>query len=73
MISALMPSHASRPARGRRVKFTPQVIENIKKLMAQGITRDEVAKRVGVTVGSLQVRCSRLDISLRTTERFRDP
>jgi len=51
---------------GRRIKFTPQVIEKIKELVAQGIKRDEVAKRVGVTVGSLQVTCSRLGISLRT-------
>ena len=50
---------------GRRIKFTPQVIEKIKELVAQGIKRDEVAKRVGVTVGSLQVTCSRLGISLR--------
>jgi hypothetical protein len=56
---------ASRPARGRRVKFTPQVIENIKEFVAQGISRDEIANRLGVTAGSLQVTCSRLGISLR--------
>jgi hypothetical protein len=58
-------AHASPPARGRRVKFTPEVIENIKKLVAQGINRHEIANRLGVTVGSLQVTCSRLGISLR--------
>ena len=57
--------HASPPARGRRVKFTPQVIEKIQEFLAQGISRDEIANRVGVTVGSLQVTCSRLGISLR--------
>jgi hypothetical protein len=56
---------ASHPARGRRVKFTPQAIEKIRKFVAQGISRDEIANRVGVTVGSLQVTCSRLGISLR--------
>src|SRR5215831_18882890 len=57
---------ASPPARGRRaVKFTPQAIEKIKKFVAEGISRDEIANRVGVTVGSLQVTCSRLGISLR--------
>jgi hypothetical protein len=56
----------SPPARGRRpVKFTPQVIEKIKEFVAEGIRRDEIANRVGVTVGSLQVTCSRLGISLR--------
>jgi hypothetical protein len=57
--------HASPRSRGRRVKFTPKVIENIKELVAQGVNRDEIANRLGVTVGSLQVTCSRLGISLR--------
>jgi len=48
----------------RPVKFTPQVIENIKQLVAQGIKRDEIAKRLGVTVRSLQVTCSRLGITV---------
>jgi hypothetical protein len=56
---------ASPPAKGRRVKFTPQVIENIKEMVAEGISRDDIANRLGVTVGSLQVTCSRLGISLR--------
>jgi hypothetical protein len=56
---------ASPPTRGRRVKFTPQAIEKIREFVAQGISRDEIANRVGVTVGSLQVTCSRLGISLR--------
>ena len=58
-------AYVSSPPRGRRVKFTPEVIESIKKLVAQGITRHEIANRLGVTVGSLQVTCSRLGISLR--------
>jgi len=59
---------ASHPARGRRaVKFTPQAIEKIKEFVTQGISRDEIANRLGVTVGSLQVTCSRLGISLRRT------
>ena len=57
---------ASHPARGRRaVKFTPQAIEKIKQFVAEGISRDEIANRLDVTVGSLQVTCSRLGISLR--------
>jgi hypothetical protein len=51
--------------KGRRVKFTPQVIDEVKKFLAEGISRDEIANRLGVTVGSLQVTCSRLGISLR--------
>ena len=57
--------NASPFAKGRRFKFTPQAIENIKEFVGQGISRDEIANRLGVTVGSLQVTCSRLGISLR--------
>ena len=63
--AAVTITNNSPPGRGRRVKFTPQVIEQIKDSVAAGISRDEIAKRVGVTVGSLQVTCSRLGISLR--------
>jgi hypothetical protein len=63
--AAVTMTNASPPARGRRIKFTPQVIEQIKGFVAVGIGRDEIANRVGVTVGSLQVTCSRLGISLR--------
>jgi hypothetical protein len=58
-------TNASLSARGRRIKFTPQVIEKIKEFVAEGISRHEIANRLGVTVGSLQVTCSRLGISLR--------
>ena len=61
----MMMTNASSTVRGRRVKFTPQVIENIKGFLAEGISRDEIANRLGVTVASLQVTCSRLGISLR--------
>ena len=47
------------------MKFTPQAIEKIRDLMAQGASRDEIANLLEVTVGSLQVTCSRLGISLR--------
>jgi hypothetical protein len=40
-------------------------MEKIKEFVAEGISRDEIANRLGVTVGSLQVTCSRLGISLR--------
>jgi hypothetical protein len=46
-------------------KFTPENITRIKNWVAQGVGREEVANRLGVTVGSLQVTCSRLGIILR--------
>src|SRR5262245_23964070 len=60
-------TNASSAVRGRRVKFTPQAMEKIKEFVAEGISRDEIANRLGVTVGSLQVTCSKLGISLRRT------
>src|SRR6516162_4822991 len=45
-------TNASSSARGRRVKFTPQAIEKIKELVAEGLSRDEIANRLGLTVGS---------------------
>ena len=58
-------TNASSAVRGRPVKFTSQAMEKIKEWVAEGISRDEIANRLGVTVGSLQVTCSRLGISLR--------
>ena len=48
-----------------KVKFTPERIEQIKNLVERGKRREEIAELIGVTVGSLQVTCSRLGISLR--------
>jgi hypothetical protein len=49
----------------RRRKFTADNIARIKDWVAHGVRRDEIANRLEVTVGSLQVTCSRLGISLR--------
>src|SRR6476620_1504086 len=77
---AMTMTNASPSARGRRAKFTPQAFEKIKVLVAQGVSREEIASLLGVTVGSLQVTCSRLGISLRRkilhsgpTPHLRDP
>src|SRR5262249_13241349 len=53
------------PSRGRQIKFTPERIKQIKKRVERGMSRDEIAELIGVTLGSLQVTCSRLGISLR--------
>jgi len=51
--------------RGRQIKFTPERIQQIKNLVDRGKSREEIAELIGVTIGSLQVTCSRLGISLR--------
>jgi hypothetical protein len=60
-------AHAnSRLVQGRQPsKFTHENIARIKDWLAQGVGREEIASRLSVTVGSLQVTCSRLGISLR--------
>ena len=55
-------TNAISSVRGRRAKFTPQAIEKIKEFVGEGISRDEIANRLGLIVGSLQVTCSRLGI-----------
>ena len=56
------------PSGRRTTKFTPENIQKIKDWVAEGISREEIAKLIDVTVGSLQVTCSRLGISLRTRQ-----
>lgn len=51
--------------RGRSIKFTPERIEQIKNLVERGTSREQIAEIIGCTVGSLQVTCSRLGVSLR--------
>ena len=50
---------------GRPIKFTPERLEQIKNLVERGMSREQIAETIGVTLGSLQVTCSRLGISLR--------
>jgi hypothetical protein len=59
----------TKPRAGGASKFTPQAIEKIKGMVAQGLSREEIAQRLDVTVGSLQVTCSKLGISLRRPRR----
>jgi len=49
----------------REKKFTEEVLVRIRELVRGGARPAEVAERVGTTLGSLSVTCSRLGISLR--------
>src|ERR1700747_1123343 len=53
------------PTYGRRIKFTPERVQQIRNLVERGKSREEIAELIGVSVGSLQVTCPRLGISLR--------
>jgi hypothetical protein len=63
------PTTMTKSQARRTHRFTPQNIEKIKKMLAQGLSREEIARLLDVTVGSLQVTCSRLGISLRRSNR----
>ena len=52
-------------SRGRPTKFTPERLQQIRNLVERGESREQIAETLDVTVGSLQVTCSRLGISLR--------
>lgn len=52
--------------------LTREVLASIPAMVRdEGLSRDEIAERLGVTVGTLQVRCSIYGISLRRKERRR--
>jgi hypothetical protein len=53
------------PTSRRSIKFTPERLQQIINLVERGKSREEIAGILDVTVGSLQVTCSRLGISLR--------
>src|SRR5215471_18763580 len=46
-------------------RLTDEAFANIPLLIEQGMTKPEIAARYGVTVSTLQVQCSRRNISLR--------
>jgi hypothetical protein len=50
---------------GRPIKFTPERLEQIRNLVERGMPREQIAETIGATLGSLQVTCSRVGISLR--------
>jgi hypothetical protein len=68
-MSMLLQEAASQVGR-RATKFCPANVQKIKDWVAEGISREEIAKLLDVTLGSLQVTCSRLGISLRTRNMF---
>ena len=66
LITAPLAKFSSQvPARGRPIKFTPERIQQVRNLVERGKSREEIAELIEVTVGSLQVTCSKLGISLR--------
>ena len=48
--SAVPPTAAN----GRPIKFTPERLQQIKKLVERGLSREQIAETIGVTLGSLE-------------------
>jgi hypothetical protein len=61
------------PIYERRIKFTPERIQQIRNLVEQGKSREEIAELIGVAVRSLKVTCSRLAISVRRHDSSHPP
>ena len=55
------------PGRGH-TKFTPERIQQISNLVERGKSREEIAELVGVTIGTLQVTCSRFGHQFAETQ-----
>src|SRR5580765_7412298 len=64
-MSVVQPLSTSGGPKARQTKFTPERLNQIVNLVERGKSREEIAELVGVTVGTLQVTCSRFGISLR--------
>jgi hypothetical protein len=55
----------------RKTKFTAEVMAKIEAWIAEGLTRLQIADRLGTTLGSLQVSCSKKGVSLWAKDRPR--
>lgn len=53
-----------------KVILTPEMYDSIPALIAQGVTKAEIAEQFGVTKDTLQVQCSRRGISLRKGGKY---
>jgi hypothetical protein len=61
------------PIYERPIKFTRETVQQIRNLVEQGKSREEIAELIGVAVRSLQVTCSRLGISVRRLDSSQPP
>lgn len=50
---------------GRKRIFTDEVLESIPRWVDEGLSRDEIAQKIGTTVSSLVTCCSQYQISLK--------
>jgi hypothetical protein len=70
---AIAEPKTSNVRKRRPSKFTPERLEQIRNLVALGKSREEIAELLRVTVGTLQVTCSKRGISLRRPQKLDAP
>jgi hypothetical protein len=69
--SEAMNSVFERKPGGRPSILTKDVMAGIPVLVQQGLNAEAIAARLGCTVGTLKVRCSQAQISLRTPKKVK--
>ena len=69
MINAEAINPVTEKRRRRRSNLTKQLMAGIPVLVQQGLNAEAIAARLGCTVGTLRVRCSQAQISLRVPKK----
>jgi hypothetical protein len=71
MINAEAMNSVTEGKRRRRYILTEDVMAGIPVLVQQGLNAEAIAARLGCTVGTLRVRCSQAQISLRVPKELK--
>jgi hypothetical protein len=69
MIGAEVINPVTEKRRRRRSNLTKHLMAGIPVLVQQGLNAEAIAARLGCTVGTLRVRCSQAQISLRVPKK----
>ncbi len=71
MINAEAMNSVTVKKQGRRSILTKDVMAGIPVLVQQGLNAEAIAARLGCTAGTLKVRCSQAQISLRAPKELK--
>jgi hypothetical protein len=71
MINAEAMNSVTEKKQGRPSILTKEVMAGIPVLVQQGLNAEAIAARLGCTVGTLKVRCSQAQISLRVPKEVK--
>ena len=71
MINAEAMNSVTEKRQRRRSNLTKHLMAGIPVLVQQGLNAEAIAARLGCTVGTLRVRCSQAQISLRVPKEVK--